>query len=275
MAVHWEPKQDGPATFDLLVEDASRAGCMGHIPALPGLCFRAATTVEVERVAPARIVDYARWLVAEDLADLEPEATALAGRVRAQDESRVRVVVAEHVAGAPVWESGNAAALFERDLHPLTDDAVCGHLRLVRRILERVREATSPLSAAQRARRPAPDRRSIDETLTHIGNCVWWYCSRIDDALPEPEEPPGEDPLDRIDRLSTAANAHLLAVPFSQRAGVHVVTRFPTKDPHERWTHTKVCRRQAEHAWEHLPGLQAASEAASRRKTSTNGSTAE
>ena len=46
---------------------------------------------------------------------------------------------------------------------------------------------------------------------------------------------------------------------LSARATFHVPTRFPTEDPQECWTHTKVCRRQAEHVWEHLPGLKMAS----------------
>jgi len=244
--------------FNLLVEDAGSEGCLGHIPALPGLCFRARTATESEKTAPARIAEYAHWLQSEDLADLTPETEALTRRVRAGGVPGVRVVLTEHLAGARVWESGNAAVLFERDRRPLGDDAIAAHLRFVGRVLQRMRERVLPLSPAERARRPAPDRRSIDETLTHIGNCVWWYCSRIDDGLPEPDEPAGESPLDRIDRLFGMAESYLPSVPLSRRGTVHVPKRFPTADPDERWTHTKACRRQAEHVWAHRPGLEAA-----------------
>ncbi len=246
------PKPDR-SSFDLLIEDAGTRGCLGHVPSLPGLCFRARTAEEAESIAPTRIAEYAAWLRAEDMIDLAPETA------NAEGPSGLRIVVAEHVAGAPVWESGNAAVLFQDDLCPLDDRAVAARLRFVRRVLDRMRDAIARLSASERARRPAPDRRSVDETLEHVGNCVWWYCSRIDDGLPEPAEPPGEDPLDRIDRLYDVAEPYLLSVPYPARATVHVPTRFPTADPTERWTHTKVCRRQAEHVWAHFPGVCAAS----------------
>ncbi len=245
-------------SFDLLVEDAGTQGCLGHIPALPGLCFRAGTVAELMNTALARIGEYAGWLSAEGLSDLTPKTVEVSRRVLAGEPSGIQIVIAEHLAGAPVWESGNPAVLFERDLQPLDDGTVDSHLRFVRRVLGEMRELVAPLSPAGRARKPSADRRSVDETLTHIGNCIWWYCSRIDDELSEPDEPAAEPPLDRIDRLFDAAEECLLGVPFSARSAVHVPQRFPTSDPHERWTHTKVCRRQAEHVWAHLPGLKSA-----------------
>ena len=243
-------------TLELLVENAGRDGCLGHIPTLPGLCFRAETVADVESLAPVRIREYADWLLENGLGDLTPEVAQLTSRGRAA--SSLRIVVAEHVAGAPVWESGNAAVLFERDLHLLGDDGVTAHLRFTRRALDEMREIVKRLSDEKRAWKPDPARRSIDETIEHIGNCIWWYCSRIDDDLPEPEDALDETPVDRIDRLFDVAETYLMGVPLSARAAVHVPQRFPTSDPQERWTHSKVCRRQAEHVWAHLPGLKTA-----------------
>jgi len=245
--------------LDLSIEDAGEAGCLGHVPELPGLCFRALSPSAVERAAAAQIREYLDWLNSQGLTDLTPTI----GRLTRS--SGFRIPTTEHVAGAPVWESGNPAVLLDRDLRPLDDEAVSAHLRFVRRVLDRIREDVSSRSEAERTRRPAPDRRSFDETMEHIGNCVWWYCSRIDDDLPEPDEPEGEDPLDRIDRLFPVAEAFLLDVPFADRTRIHVPTRFPTADPTERWTHAKVCRRQAEHVWAHLPGLESAEEALDAR----------
>jgi hypothetical protein len=250
------PKPDR-APFDLLIEDAGTEGCLGHVPTLPGLCFRARDAEEAEAIASDRIAEYAAWLRAEDMTDLSSETEEAVRCANAEGSSGLWTVAAEHVAGAPVWESGNAAVLFRSDLCPLDDRAVAARLRFVRRVLDRIREVVVRLSASDRASRPASNRRSVDETLEHVGNCVWWYCSRIDDDLPEPEEIPNEDPLDRIDRLFAIAEAFLLAVPYSARTSIHVPMRFPTADPNERWTHTKVCRRQAEHVWAHLPGLRA------------------
>jgi len=242
--------------FDLLVEDAGALGCLGHIPTLPGLCFRAETVADVESLAPVRIREYADWLAENGLGDLTPEVGHLASRGRAA--SSVRIVIAEHVAGAAVWKSGNPAVLFQHDLRSLDDDGVIAHLRFTRRALDEMREIVERLSDEKRAWKPDPARRSVDETIEHVGNCIWWYCSRIDDELPEPEEPSGEASADRMDRLFAAAEAYLLDVPLSVRTTVHVPTRFPTSNPHERWTHTKVCRREAEHVWAHLPGLKTA-----------------
>ena len=58
--------------------------------------------------------------------------------------------------------------------------------------------------------------------------------------------------MERIERLLEAAEEYLPAVPIKERTTVHIPTRFLTKDAQEAWTHTKVCRRQAEHLWEHL-----------------------
>lgn len=171
-------------SFDLLIEDAGAAGCLGHIPALPGLCFRGRTPEEAEESASARIVEYVRWLVSEGLRDLTPTTETLAARLRGEESMDLHIAASERVDGAPVWESGNAAALFEHDLHTMPDNDVRAHLRFVRCVFDRVRRLISPLPASQRVERPMPDRRSIDETLEHIGNCVWWYCSRIDDDLP-------------------------------------------------------------------------------------------
>ncbi|MGB2982466.1 MAG: hypothetical protein WBC63_01235 [Candidatus Bipolaricaulia bacterium] len=256
-----ETTRELPA-FELLVEDAGGQGCLGHVPALPGLCFRAETVADVESLAPVRIREYADWLAGNGLGDLTPEVAQLASRGRAA--SSLRIVVAEHVAGAPVWESGNAAVLFERDLHLLGDDGVTAHLRFTRRALDEMREIVERLPDEKRAWKQDLGRRSVDETLEHVGNCVWWYCSRIDDAFPEPEEPSGESPWDRIDRLFEIAEHYLQSVPFAERSRIHVPTRFLTKDPHERWTHAKVCRRQAEHVWAHLPGLRSAVESVRR-----------
>ena len=242
--------------FDLLAEDAGSQGCLGHIPALPGLCFRAETVADAEGLAPVRICEYADWLVENGLGDLTPEVGQLTSRGRAA--ASLRIVIAEHVAGAPVWKSGNPAVLFQHDLRPLDNDGVIAHLHFTRRALDEMREIVERLPDEKRAWKPDPACRSVDETLEHIGNCIWWYCSRIDDTLPEPDDLPDEDPLDRMDRLFAAAKAYLLGVPLAERTRIHVPTRFPTSDPQERWTHTKVCRRQAEHVWAHLPGLKTA-----------------
>jgi len=239
--------------LDVLLEDAGREGCMAHVPSLPGHSFRVSTIDDLETTAPMATSTYARYLSQASLTSLTSATESLMRA--AENGTTIGFRVAEHVSGAPVWESGNAAALFEWDRRALSDSEIRAHLHFVRRTLEELRATVSSMSPDRRRTRPASNRRSADETFEHVGNCIWWYCSRIDDALSEPVEIPHEDPLDRIDRLFEAAEGFLLGVPVADRATIHRPTRFPTKDPNERWTHTKACRRQAEHAWAHVRGV--------------------
>jgi hypothetical protein len=242
-------------SLPLLLELAPGHGCLAHIPVLPGLCFRADDLSALQTIASEQIALYGRWLLEQDAADLTPEVATLARRLRTGSLSGVQILETERCTGSPVWLSGNPAVLFQHDRQPVSNAAVAAHMRFMRLVLTSVRRLVTPLSASQCAWKPAPRQRSIDDTLTHIGNCLWWYCSRIDDDLPEPEDRPREQPMDRIDRLFDAAAKYLLGVPVEARMDVHIPIRFLTTDPAEEWTHTKVCRRQAEHVWEHLPGM--------------------
>jgi hypothetical protein len=241
--------------LDLYVEVVPGGACFGHLPRLPGLCFRAGDSAQLARVAVAKVVEYLRWLADENLAELAPITATLLKLVDAGYASEIKVAERERLDGAPVWISGNPAALFRVDRYALTDDEVRAHLRFFRQVVRRIRVLIAGLGPKQRVWKPAPDRRSLDETLTHIANTAWWYCSRIDESLPEPEILPEEQPVERVGRLIEQASDLLLAVPLSRRVEIHVPRRFPTSDPEEAWSHAKVCRRQAEHLWEHLQGL--------------------
>ena len=245
----------GSVVLDLYVEVATGGACMGHIPALPGFCFRSENTEEIPHRAPDRLAEYVKWLAGRGLVDLTTATRDLAVVFSATGVDAVDLRERERLAGAPVWESGNAAVLFSVDRRLLADEDVRAHLRFVAEVLAHVRSLVEPLTAEQRAHRPRSGRRSIDETLEHIGNCIWWYTSRINDALPEPPEIEREDPLDRIERLVAVASDDLLSIPSSERNRVHTPKRFLTRDPHEQWTYGKVCRREAEHVWAHLPGI--------------------
>jgi predicted RNase H-like HicB family nuclease len=242
-------------TLDLLVEVAPGEGCLAHIPALPGLCFRANDPEEAQRIASGQIADYVEWLSSRGIPITVSASYALLRRASIRDFIGVRVVEMERRVGSPVWVSGNPAVLFDYDRHALCNRVVDSHLRFARSIAKHIRAKATRLYPEQRDRKPAANRRSVNEMLTHIGDCVWWYCSRIDNELPEPEERKEEDPADRMKRLLDDADEYLRAVPLLARMTVHIPSRFRTKNPYEEWTHTKVCRRQAEHLWEHLQAL--------------------
>lgn len=244
-----------PRPLDLYVEVAPGGAAMGHVPRLPGLAFRAGDAEQLARVAAAKVREYLRWLDAERIADLNATAAELEKLERTGHGDLIRITEREQVAGAALWITDQPAALFLVDRYALDDEDVAAHIRLTRQVLRRMRLAVAGLAPAERAWKPAPDRRSLDETLTHVGDCTWWYASRIDDALPEPAAIPDEEPIDRAARLLDLAAESLIAVPLSARTTVHVPTRFLSADPVEAWTHAKACRRLAEHAWEHLQGL--------------------
>lgn len=241
--------------LELFIETAPGEGCFGHIPALPGLCFRAVDPAGLDQRSTEYIHNYINWLINESLTDLNPTVARLAGQASSAELRSCRVIVIEAKQGSPVWISGNPAALFDYDLHPLDDPSIFAHLRFTRTVFNRISNIIDPLSQSQRARKPGDEYRSVNEMLTHIANCVWWYCSRIDDELPEPNELDEEPRLARIDRLLVQAERYLISVPDSARNQIYIPSRFQTNDPAEQWTHTKVCRRQAEHMWEHLAEL--------------------
>jgi hypothetical protein len=104
-------------------------------------------------------------------------------------------------------------------------------------------------------RKPEDGSLSAAETLDHIGDGLWWFCSRLSDDLPEPGSECPANGLPRIQCLIPWAEAWLLSVEAGKRNEVLVPTRYPSQDPSEAWTFAKVCRRQAEHVVEHLDAL--------------------
>ncbi len=247
--------QDQSPVLLLLSEVVPKDGCFGHIPDLPGLCFRGEDLAQLEAKAPEQISGYVQWVMAEGLQDLNPTVTMLADLMSRNSFNSIRVVKGETIAGSPVWISGNPAALFDYDLRPLADAGILAYLRFTQQALKRIGDLAEALPKSQREHHPVQEHRSVDEMLTHVGNCVWWYCSRIDDNLAEPDDLAGETPFQRIGRLFDFAIKYLRSIPLPERIIVHTPKRFLTNDPWEQWTHTKSCRRQAEHAWEHLAEL--------------------
>ena len=250
------PRPPGPARpLVLLIETAPNGAAAGHVPAFPGLSFRAGDREQLLRLAGTKVVEYLRWLESEKLADLTPLTQELGKLVAAGFGDEIEVRVREEVAGAPLWLSGEPAAMFVDDRYALTDEEIAATFRFARQIVRRMRMLTAGLADRQRAWKPAPDRRSLDESLVHLADCAWWYCSRIDDTLPEPNPDPEAAPAELLAARLDAAAAFLAAVPFDRRLDVHVPERLPSRDPQEPWTHKKACRREGEHLWEHLLGL--------------------
>ncbi|MGD8396443.1 MAG: hypothetical protein PVF43_13325 [Candidatus Eiseniibacteriota bacterium] len=247
-------------------------GTVAHLPELPGCTFRAGNAVQVLRVAREHVVDYARWCLDEGIGDLTPQVAAVTRRVADGAIADLEAVEAERRDGAPLWLSGQPACLFRSDYEALADDAVRAHARFMRAVARRMRMRVASLTPSQRAWKPAPDRRSIDETLWHLLAMIDWLDSRLDASVPSGDDrKPSDDdrvvsdddgPALALDGAVDKAERFLLAVPVDARRVVYQPRHAPGVDPTERWTHGKVCRRQAEHLWEHLVGLPRAIRAA-------------
>ncbi len=241
----------------LYIETTPTGEGMIHVPDLPGCCVRCSTLDDVLQSARQGVATYLDWLVPSGLRSLTPATEGLISTLRDASDAWMPMAEIERRPGAPLWKSGNPAALFTWDLQCLPDETVDGCFRFVRAVLDDLESHLALPAAQSDPRRPAPERRSIGETLEHIGNCIWWYASRIDDDLPQPDDIPGESPIDRCRRLASFAQEALSAVPETRRTQVVIPRRYPTRDPREPWTHAKACRREAEHAWEHLLGVRA------------------
>jgi len=248
------------AVINLYLELAGGKGGVAHVPDIPGCLFRGADREALVGRASAEVGRYLDWCAAHGLGDLDSRVSAIVkARRKAVQASGPALVlrVAEEKEGAAIWESGAPAVLFDRDREPLEDASVHAHFRVVRAAYEEIARHLSPLDDADLELAPPDGSRSIAGTLDHIGHCLWWYCSRLSDELPEPGDECPKGGLARIQCLIPWAEGWLTAVPAERRADVVVPARFPSSDPAEEWTFAKVCRRQAEHIVEHIGALSA------------------
>jgi len=231
--------------IDLLVERSARDGpWMAHWVDGPGCCWIACDHALLVRRAAAEAGRYAEWRRAWQPAFGLPGGAAM---------------VAEEVqtAGGPVGVSGSPMALFIRDRAPVAIPKVLESFDVADHAWIDIKRLIALLGSAQRSSPPFAAKRTIEETLEHLGNCFWWYCSRIEDELPEWPDA-GLSFEERADAFLRRSRSWCL-----ERAGVDgpsvsvkVPARYPTDDPTEQWTLAKVIRRQAEHLWEHLDTIE-------------------
>lgn len=213
---------------------------MAHWVGSPGCCWIDSDRDSLLRRAASEAGRYAAWRIS-----WQPGFSPPSGAGRVLEEART--------AGGPVGASGSPMAIFAHDRAPVLsavagesfDVAVHAWTDIVRLI--------GGLNPAERSVPPSAGRRTIEQTLEHLGNCFWWYCSRIDEGLPEWPNA-GLSFEARAGVFLWQARAWCLERAGTRGSGVTetVPTRYPTDDPAERWTLGKVVRRQAEHLWEHL-----------------------
>jgi hypothetical protein len=226
--------------INLLIERSAKGGpWMAHWTGGIGCCWIDDDRDELIRRAVAEAGRYAEWRQGR-----QPDFSPPSGEARVVEEVQT--------AGGPVGTSGSPMALFARDRSQGAVPNVTEAFDVADHIWGDIERLIAPLSPSQRSTLPSPGKRTIEQTLEHLGNCFWWYCSRIDDELPEWPDA-GLSQEERADAYLRSARAWCIerAATGDATASVKVPTRYPTDDPTERWTFAKVIRRQAEHLWEH------------------------
>jgi len=219
---------------ELYLERGPEGPWMAHAPSLPGAC----------------------WLDLDETACLKRAADEMgrhAARLGRAPPAGPYVVAGRvlNTTGV-VGESGSPMARFSCDASPPGIAAVWPAVeRLARLIVETARGVPAGL----RATRPREGGRSLDEVFVHLGNCVWWYCSRIDEGLSEWPDA-WLAPEDRFLAFLPLSRNFYGNYPEERKGLVHVPARYPTSDRAEDWNYGKSLRRQAEHLAEHLSYLE-------------------
>jgi len=231
---------------------------IAHVPDIPGCHFAGATREDLVGRASAEVSRYLDWCAAHGLGDLDARVAAIVkARKKAVAASGPALVlrVAEEKEGDVGRENDAPSALFDRDHESPDDPSIHAHFRVVRAAYEEMARLVNAADERDLAARPGDGSASPAETLDHIGDGLWWLCSRIADDLPEPGADCPAHGLARIQCLIPWAEAWMLSIPAERRADVVVPARFPSRDHAEAWTFGKVCRRQAEHMVDHLGEL--------------------
>ena len=226
--------------IDLLVERSAKGGpWMAHWVDGIGCCWIDRDWDALAHRAKAEAGRYAAWRSAWQRGFGLPSGEA-------------RVVETVQTGGGPVGVSGSPMAICAGDRAPAAITNVIEAFEVADHAWIELERLIARLTPARRSIPPSTGKRTIEETLEHLGNCFWWYCSRIDDDLPEWPDA-GLSPEERARSFLRMARAWCIkrAEADSRTVPVKVPARYPTDDPTEQWTLGKVIRRQAEHLWEH------------------------
>jgi hypothetical protein len=245
-------KRPRPFLIRIYLEHAPSGGGVAHLPGLPGDSFRFHNRDEILLRAIEECTAYFRWLKAKNI--LAPLALA----APEEQPALSRATVVEEQAGREIWESGTAAVMFECDLGLVDDEWIRRHFIVIQTALEDLVSRALAVPQEEWDTPAEPGKRTLREQLIHVGNAVWWYCSRVDDTVPEPEGEDGDqtpDPPGRILRLTEWALHWCLGLDRDHREQIQRPTRFLSDDPEELWTLGKVLRRLAEHSIEHLRAM--------------------
>lgn len=211
---------------------------MAHAVGLPGLCWIRTTRERCVEDAEEELSRYLRSM---------PQGCYGVDRPLGGDNEPIILEEVVNRAGA-VDRSGSPMACFLSDRAPHPFDA---YRTVIMCCADEISECCAGIAPELWDLQPETDLRSVNQLLSHLGNCLWWYCSRIDPDLDEWDDS-GIDPHERFRRFVRSAVLFYQDYPDGFRELVFTPSRYPSADGGEVWNYGKSERRQAEHLWEHL-----------------------
>ncbi len=225
--------------IEIQLEQGPKGMCMGHWMGSRGCCWLGNTPREVVNNSEKEIEIFLEFLKKWDQG------------IEIPDLWEIKAGEFVRNSAGEVGTSGSPMALFSLDKNEISKKNVEETFRIAGYIRQGIKNRVEALSREELEFQPEPNRRSIQKTLQHIGNTVWWYCSRIDQNLEQwPDK--GLNDFDRIEFFFEKAREFLVGkIEEGKTNRVYIPTLYPTLDPGEKWTARKVLRRQVEHFWEH------------------------
>jgi hypothetical protein len=215
------------------VNDIEPDHWLAHVFDLDGCFSKAATSEGAIAGVPAAIREYFAWLKRH-----EPNFSTA-------DEA-VDVVVAEDIRSVALPDGYFSNAFFEDDRRVLNGSDIDTIRRLLvytRQDLTDVIDSISPEQLDRHIEREVTG--SIKGVINHIATAEWWYCDRLDMALPRTDLPEGI-----ADRLRMSREHSLSMLP-----ALVGMTRV-TEKRGEKWSARKVLRRTLWHEIAHTRQIQ-------------------
>jgi len=235
----------------IYLDVAASGRVMAHLLEPPGLGVRFPSREDMARDLPGHLEAHRAWLRAH--AEAVPAGPP-------------EYVVAEEIAVAGDFESGDDVGFYTPDTVPPTPEEVERYLRIAGHAHTDLLALVEPLDGAALDWVRGEHTRPIRRVLRHIVGAELWYMTRIIDdpkaaGLPEIIRDADErcdateDMMERVRIVWSAFQRWARSLAPEQRARVVLPTWF-TSPSGERWTARKMLRRCIEHCREHTRSIE-------------------
>ena len=235
----------------IYLDVAASGRVMAHLLEPPGLGVRFPSREDMARHLPGHLDTHLAWLRAH--AEAVPAGPP-------------DYVVAEEIAVAGDFESGDDVGFYAPDTVPPTPEEVERYLRIAGHAHTDLLALVEPLDGAALDWVRGEHTRPIRRVLRHIVGAELWYMTRIIDdpkaaGLPEIIRDADErcdateDMMERVRIVWSAFQRWARSLAPEQRARVVLPTWF-TSPSGERWTARKMLRRCIEHCREHTRSIE-------------------